>query len=675
MRTQNESKNMKKTFISLVSVLCFSSFVFCADLMSATEHYNRGREKQRCFQYLEAIEEYQESLAKNPNYSVVWFSLAECNYEMNEYDYALECLENAEKNMKNNIDILRLKGFCYIGLGRTKEAYQAFETILSTNPNDIESMFGLANLKILEGSYSSAESYYLEALTRQSSNKKALLSLALVSLQLGKKEQAMDFMNKAIKFHSEESQVYYFASYIKLQSGDLQDAEKNIRIAISLDENDENSNALLSYILYQQGKFSKALEVCNKRIDINRNNSLAWYLRALCSYKLKKKDDAVKDLETALKINPQDEVARSAAEYILCKDYPVEEPMRLPYADYHAESAREAVERFNTNLALSEYIRTLKLNPYDNEVRLLYADWLLDFGYPEYSLEQLKFIKDQGKSDKVLDERIESYDSYLGETLGQKWNVNPLLLEKNRVSIGFYYYRDEYSILHADSTQFVAHLLKDAFDAYPYFNISFNEKSMNSYSEIFKDARNNKYDYFAVVHFDETERENSIGVELYSTKTGISCQKWTCYRTGNKKLQAAIQKICESIISNFEIRGKIIDRKANDVLVDLGSRDGVTKDSQFLVVKKGAIKLADTKTTFVHEKENELGTVTISELSEDLCAGRFRQFGYYDRMNIGDEVVIILKEDADKRHSEFNPNELIQPDMTSEFSQLLNSIR
>ena len=156
MRTQNESKNMKKTFISLVSVLCFSSFVFCADLMSATEHYNRGREKQRCFQYLEAIEEYQESLAKNPNYSVVWFSLAECNYEMNEYDYALECLENAEKNMKNNIDIMRLKGFCYIGLGRTKEAYQAFETILSTNPNDIESMFGLANLKILEGSYSSA---------------------------------------------------------------------------------------------------------------------------------------------------------------------------------------------------------------------------------------------------------------------------------------------------------------------------------------------------------------------------------------------------------------------------------------------------------------------------------------------------------------------------------------
>ena len=667
----------KFTFLS-ISVFCLAATLFAqnsANSLSAMDYYKKGKAFQSEGDYFSATEQYQEAVLLNPNYADVWFALAECSYEMNEMQYALDCLEKSEKSMKNSLEVMRLKGFCYIALGRTKEAYEIFGKVSELYPNDVETMFGLAQLKILEGSFSSAENYYLEALTRQSTNKKALLSLALISLKLGKKQAAQNFINQAIRYHSDESQVYYFASYIALQNNELSQSEKLIKTALSLDADSESANSLYSYILYEQGRFSKALEVCEKRISIERNSESAWYTKALCEYRLGKIDASLFSLNTALKINPQDEMARYVAEFIVCENLSVEDARRVSYAKPHTLYAKDSVQKFDYTSSLFEFIRSLKIDPLNQDSRLSYADWLLSSGYPEYSLEQLKFLQEQGKVSQDVQDRIESYDSYLGQTLAKQWGKNALYLDKNRVSLGFYYYETEKSILHADSTQFCANLLSQSFEAYPYFSIKYDVKGVKSYSESFKDARNKNLDYFAFVHFDENERENTINVEIFSTKTGISCNSWTCYRTGNRKLQNAVQKICESIVASFELRGKIIDRNASQVLIDLGSRDGVKLDSQFLVVKKGAIKNADSKIALEHDKDSELGTVKITKLSEDLCQGDFSRFGYYDRMNVGDEVVIITDEDAEKKHSEFNPNDLMHGFMMSEFSNLLNSIR
>ena len=173
-----------KKIVSIISVFFCFSVLFAQN--SALDLYNKAKLLQNKGDYVGAINYYQETLYVNPNYALAWYSLAECSYELNEYTQALSCLENAQKFLHDSIETERLKGFCFIGLGETKKAQEVFESILKKNPNDIETMFGLAQLKVFEGSFSSAEKYYLDALTRQSSNRKALLSLALVSLRLGK---------------------------------------------------------------------------------------------------------------------------------------------------------------------------------------------------------------------------------------------------------------------------------------------------------------------------------------------------------------------------------------------------------------------------------------------------------------------------------------------------------
>ncbi len=658
------------------SVFCFVLFFIALNFAfsnpTALDFYGNGKYFQQQGDFTGAIEQYQEALLINPDYADTWIALAECAYEMDEYSRALSCLESANKYYKYNLKIQHLKGFCLIGIGDLKGAKQIFNNILTSYPNDVESIFGLAQLEAFEGRISASEKYYKEALSRESTSKKALLSLALISLKLDKIDQAQNFINQAISYHNNNPEVYYYASYISLQKGDFLQAEGFIRSAIKLNPNYDKANALFAYILYAKGNYEQAVEICDYRISQNRNNSDAWYLKSCAVYKLGAVEQTIKSLETVLKINPQDEVARYFLEQLVCQNLEIEDARRENYALYHIKAANESVEKYNSNTALFEYIKALKIHPLNLKVRLSYADWLLNEGYPELSLAQLKFIDTQGKISQEVADRIESYDSLLEDTIASRWEIEPFYLDKSRVSIGFYHQKDNFTMLHAESSKICSNLIADSFAAFPYFSVSSIESPINSYSQAFANARKSNYDYFAIINFDENERENTISVNLYVTSTGSLAGKWNVYRTGNKKLSSAVEKLVLDMASSFALRGKILQRKGSSVLIDLGKRDGITLESQFIVTKNSSVKIADTGIGLVFNKDSELGTIELTEIGEDISLGNFVQKGFYDRMNPNDEIFLVENDETEEKLSEAMAQSEIK---APEFLQMLNSIK
>ena len=661
---------MKKLFLVLI-FLCFSFSLGFAN-NSALDYFNVGRKFQQQENFTKAIEQYQEALLLNPAYADAWVGLAECAYEIDEYSRALTCLDTANKYYKYNLKIQRLKGFCYIGLGELEEANDIFDEILKKFPNDVESIFGLAQLQAFEGRISSAEKYYTQVLTREESSKKALLSLALISLKLGKFEQADYYINQAINYHHNTPEVYYYASYICVQKGDLSKAEEFIRIAVQFKPTYDRANALLAYILYCQGKYEEAVSICDYRISQNRNNSDAWYLKSCAVYNLGSVEQSIKSLETVLKINPQDEIARFFLEQLVCQYLEIEDSRRENFALYHVKSAQESVEKYNSNSALFEYIRALQIHPLNIDVRLSYSDWLLNEGYPEASLSELKFINTQGKVSQKVSDRIESYESLLEDTLAKRWNVDPFYLDKSRVSIGFYHKKDNLTMLHAEGAKICSNLIADTFTAFPYFKVESKSKAINSYSQAFSDARNSNFDYFGIINFDENDRENSISIDLYVTSTGSLAGKWHVYRSGNKKLSSAVQKIVKDMVSSFAVRGKILDRQGSEILIDLGNRDGINLESTFIVAKKDSLKIADSGVGLVLKNENELGSIQLTEVGEDVSQGIFVQKGFYDKMNPNDEILLVEKDSIKDETSEALADTEIK---SPEFLQMLNSIK
>ena len=215
-------------------VLFANSLLFCSPKKTVKQIFDEGVEYQLDENWYAAAQNYLEVVNQNPAFSQAWFNLAECSYKLEEFDLALTYLQNAEKYEKNNSKVQNLKGMILLALGEKDKALEVFNQVLAVYPNDIDAHFGIAEIELYNGKFTGAELEYIEALKRQTTNRKALLSLALVCAETGRFTQSDKYLRQALQYYSGETEVHYIASVINVMKGDLKAAELQIRIAIEI---------------------------------------------------------------------------------------------------------------------------------------------------------------------------------------------------------------------------------------------------------------------------------------------------------------------------------------------------------------------------------------------------------------------------------------------------------
>ena len=643
-----------------LSVLLFSlaSFSFSENL-SALKLFERGVQKQNLEDYYGASEDFQQALQVNKSYGDAWFHLSQVTYAIGDYTLALTYLEEADKYAKNRTDIQNLKGLILIALGRLDEARTVFTEILKKYPNDIDSRFGLAELDLFTGSFIGAKNQYEDALKRQGNNRKALLSLALISAELGNHETAQKYIEQALRYHSGESEVHYLASYLEAKRGNLSEAEKRARAAVQINPEYTRAYVLLCSILYSQKKYDDVIDLCDYLISKNRNTTEAWYLKGLAQ---NRKGDWKATVETwamALAINPYDEVMRSGLELIIMKKLSVEDERRAAWADFHIQKAREYSKSYFGEKARYEYQRALKINPFDDVARAEFARLLGNTGLNENYLNQLKFIKqNQAKNEdesddktklspeqKKVNDTIEAYESLMKYSLAAKWNVDPFYIDKTRWRIGLYYTKSPVQLLHCDAEEISAGMCADIFSGTASTSVSFENRAVSGYGEAYRLARKNNLDYFVILSVDETEREITLGATVYSARTGTETTKFSSFRTGNDKFASVLRAFRRDLLNILPVRGKIIQRSVNEILVDLGTVEGMKQDVILDVIKADKITTSDKGLGVTYEEKNHLGTITITRTGEEISQGTLAQNGFYDRVNVGDEVLVKFRPD------------------------------
>lgn len=624
-------------FFSLCATLSFSQ-------SSSKDFFNYGVEAQNAKDWWRASEYFQESIRLNPNYADAHFALAKCSYELNDFSLALKYLETAEKYSLGKTDILNLRGMCLLSLGNFSEAQSVFEQVVQKYPNNVESRFGLAELDLFSGKISGAERLYKDALRLDNTNRKALLSLALVSSELGKKDLARNYISQAMQLHSNDSEVYYLSSYFEAREGNLREAERKARAAVQVDANYTDAYELLSSILYKQGNFQEVIDISDFLINQNRNNSKAWYIKGLAFQKMNNFEDAIKTWNSGLEINPEDEVMRSAFELLIDDVTELEDPRRVTWASYHIQKAKEYAKKFASEEMRYEYQKALKINPSNQEARKAFASMLSRDGYNELYLEQLKFLKntmDENVKDVNLSDTIESYDSLLKGTLGEKWNVSPFYLDKTRWNIGLFYTETKEPLQHSELSRITSFTLSNLFRGVSSTAVNIQSSEVSGYGEAYRKAHSEKIDYFVLFTAGETERDVKIDATMYSARTGAVVTKFSIYHTGNNCYIASLLRFRRNILDVLPVRGKIISRTGKDILLDLGKTEGIIKDSVFNVVKKDSIRTADTGLGLSYTEKSVLGKVTVTNVSEEISEAVLSDTGFYDRVNTGDEVVLV----------------------------------
>ena len=655
-----------KRFVVITAVLLLSASMYGASSSAVLlEKYNLGLQYQQDENFYAASQYYLEVTAENPAFTEAWFKLAECSYKLGEFDLALQYIENAEKYEKNNLQIQNLKGMVYVSLGRIEDGRTIFNNILKKYPNDIDAHFGLAEIELYEGRFSGAQNQYKEALKRQNTNRKALLSLALVNAERGQTQAAEEYLRQALSYYSGESEVHYLAAIIYSMKGDYVTAEKQARIAVEVNSSYDKAYDMLSTVLYQQGRYKEVIDISDYLISRNRKNTNAWFIKGVSQCKLGNVSGAIETWTAGLSINPQDEIMRSAMENEIRDSLALEDSRRSLYAQYHVENAKQYASRYDGSGAVYEYQRALLLDPMNYEARSAYADILEINGMHELYLEQLKFIKEYN-SEKLseaggkkltteLNDKIEAFDYLLSDTLGKKWNIDPFYLDKTRWNIAIFYEENNSTFIHADTNRLVADAAADIFSGVAITSVKTQVTPVSGYGEAFKNSRAGGFDYFIILSLSEGENDMTLSSTMYSGRTGLEISKNSFYCTGNNRFSTVLRRFRNSVLEKLTVRGKILARNGKTVLVDLGKSENIIKDAQFKIIKKGQIRTADSGVGLYYRDADVLGTITITTAGEEISEGTIENHGFYDKINIDDEIVLV-ELPAQKANNDANGN-------------------
>ncbi len=617
--------------------------LFAADSKNILKLYNEAVELQNDENWYTASQYYIEVVNSNPAFSDAWFRLADCSYHLGEFDLAFQYLESAEKYEKDRSEIKNLKGMILLALGRTDEARQIFNEVLKKYPNDIDAHFGLAEIELYDGKFSGAENQYAEALKRQNTNRKALLSLALVCAETKRYTQSEKYLKQAMQYYSGEAEVHYLAAIIYTMKGDYKSAEKHARIAVEIRGAYEQAYELLAQIVYLQHRYSEVIDLCDFIISRNRNASAAWYLKGTAQAKLGNTEEALSTWDTGLSVNPQDELMRMMLELTAKNELDLDDARRKPWASYHLNVARQYDSRYDKAGSTYEYQRALMLDPSNAAARLAYADILELNGMHELYLSQLKFVKENSdtKISTSLSDTIEAYDSLLNNTLAKRWNVDAFYLDKIRWNIAVFYTENTSTFNHADSDRLTALACGDIFSGVAITSVKTQVTPVSGYGEAFKNARANNFDYFIIVSLSEGDDDISLSAQMYSGRTGTETFSEKYYATGNNRFSTVLRRFRNSVLSKLTVRGKILQRNGKTVLIDLGRSENIVKDSEFKIVRKGGVKTADAGAGLFFRNDDVVGMLVVTEAGEEVSEASITSHGFYDRINEGDELVLV----------------------------------
>ena len=657
---------MKKTAALILSGI-LSLSIFAQD-RSALELFNEGQQLQNRHQWFEAIDLYHEALEVNPQYGDVWYNMALCSYALGSFDLAVQYADNAAKYSRNFSQILNLKGMSLVSLGKVDEAREVFDSILEKNPNDINARFGLAELDLLDGRITVAEGRYQDALKRDNTNRKALLSLALVSAEMGNKAVSEKYIRQALAAYSGEAEVHYLAAYLSARDGDYRTAEQRIRASVQINGDLDKSYALLGQILFAQGRYEEVMDICDFRIGRGREKADAWYLKGLSQEKLGNYEAAIDTYGVGLSINPQDEVMRFSMEQLVNLTLTVEDQRRNEWAMFHSKKAQEFGRNFDGISERYEYQKALSVAPLNAEVRQAFATMLERDGLYELYIQQLKFVKENydaltGEPGIQIDENtparkrtreqiknddaLESYASLMKNNISARWNVDPFYLDKTRWNIGIYYTRKPVQLIHADLESVSAIAAGAVFNGVPSACVDVKTKPVSGYGEAFRIARQEKRDYFVIMTAEETERTYSLDATIYSARTGTKTSEIHVYRTGNDRMAKSLQRFRSGVLDILPIRGKVLQNVQGTLLLDLGRNDGIAVGSEFSIVRKGRIETNDEGPGIKFNKKDLLGTVTVTACDEEISEGKYSKNGFYDTLNEGDEIVLLKNGEDD----------------------------
>jgi tetratricopeptide (TPR) repeat protein len=601
--------------------------------------YERGRAEQARSNLLAAVELYRAALIENPAYVQPLIGLAESFFALEEYEEALEYLKQAQVYDRSDLDLIVLEGRIAIALDQPATARSLFESVLEKEPNNLEARFGLAELDIAQGRTRNAGQRYIETLKIRPESQKALLSLVLLSEAQGDLPSAQAYLELALKYHNYDPRVHYAAGRFSMEEGNLDRAESYLLTAIALDGEYTEAKRLLAQVYLLKDQPQRAIDILRQILTTSRDIPLVWYCLGLAYDGSADPEQGIRSLAQAVRLQPDDEIARIVLENIALNQLPIDDPIRERYAAYHLERGTLFRERNFLDKALMEYRRALRLQPEAKEPRLGYAELHRLMGFPEKYLRELEVLRDLGYTDARILDDIESIGAARYDSVSAQWGIDQYGLDRKRFSLALYHLMPATRELHPFAGEAAAAYLHDLFQGYPTLEVLQTTLNVVSFESAFREARALGSDYFLLMHIEESERSFTAVLEQYLTSTGKLLRTYRVFRTGNDRVQDSFNILADRVVESLPLRGELLARQFDRGVIDLGIYDELEAGQELAVVRKGRVRLRNDRIGVTADERDVLGSFTVAALDETISEGTVTKRSFFDLINAGDEII------------------------------------
>lgn len=273
-------------------------------------YYNRGQHYSKEDKRNEAISDFSKAIELSPEYSGQAL-IARCDmYKMlAKYDESLADAEAFQKRYPTSPAGLRNHGEAFNAMENFPKAVKDLEECLSNSPADLTALESLTLTydgwgKIEKAIEMGSRYVFMEEQTDRDNQYFALQDRALVYVHANEIDLALEDLRRAMLVKPKHSQIWAYLAFAMAKKNDLQKALEAMKICEKLDTFAPRARRLRAEVYRAAGKWKDALVDYKESTTMEPDYGPGFMQKAIAEIALGEYDDAVDDLNTALKRIP-----------------------------------------------------------------------------------------------------------------------------------------------------------------------------------------------------------------------------------------------------------------------------------------------------------------------------------------------------------------------------------
>ena len=223
----------------------------------ALKFFMNGQMLMNQGQFAEAILEFQDALALDPNVATIYSALAESYWNIGKPELSMKNLNKALELDPNDEDALKMMADQFIMQKKYSEAVEPYSILKKNNPMDTQYIIALAELKKVNKDFHSAMKLYLEAYELEPSRYELLEAAGRNALQLEDKNEARAIFKELSEKEPGELSYINIYSELALQSKEYNEAIQHLNELNKKYGNSKDRDAKLGILLFESGKIQE----------------------------------------------------------------------------------------------------------------------------------------------------------------------------------------------------------------------------------------------------------------------------------------------------------------------------------------------------------------------------------------------------------------------------------